>query len=54
MKHLTLKHRIIMAFLLAGGGFLAWYFTRIEAYFKLFELSFAPVLDRVLFEVGAE
>ncbi len=52
LPHLKVRHRLVIAAVLAGGGLLAWYVTEREVYYKVFEFSSAPFVDLVLFKLG--
>ena len=51
-KHLTMRHRITIALVMSAIGFIAWYVTHLEVYYKLFEFSTAPFVDKVIFGLG--
>ncbi len=54
MAHFKLKHRALVALALAIGGFIGWEWTHMEVYYKLFEFSAAPFMDKLIFALGAE
>jgi hypothetical protein len=52
LVHVPMRTRLIVALILAVGGFALWYVTEREVYYKVFEFSIAPFVDKVLFELG--
>lgn len=52
LPNVPLKHRIIAAVILSIGGLLLWYLTEREVYYKVFEFSIAPFVDKLMFEFG--
>lgn len=52
LPNVPLRHRIYAALILCIGGLAMWYITEKEVYYKVFEFSSAPFVDKLLFELG--
>jgi hypothetical protein len=48
-KHVPFRHRFIASLMICGTSFIVYFVTHNDVWFKAFELSVAPFLDKAIF-----
>lgn len=54
VKHVPLHHRVAVALIVCIGAGCGFWFTHNDGFWKLFEFTIAPFVDKIIFGLGGE